>query len=37
MALNLRKLGNYMERKQRKIEKPSPILMITFKIRFGFF
>ncbi len=37
MALNLRKLGKYMERKQRKKEKPSPILKVIIKIGLGFF
>ena len=35
MALNLRKLGKYMERKQRK--EPSPILKVIIKIGLGFF
>uniref|UniRef100_UPI00115D9BC9 hypothetical protein n=1 Tax=Enterococcus faecalis TaxID=1351 RepID=UPI00115D9BC9 len=37
MALNLRKLGKYMEKKQRKNEKPSPILKVIIKIGLGFF
>ncbi len=37
MALNLKKLGKYMERKQRKNEKPSPILKVIIKIGLGFF
>lgn len=32
MALNLRKLGKYMERKRRKEEKTSLILKLTIKI-----
>ncbi len=37
MALNLRKLGKYMERKRRKEEKTSPILKLTIKIGLVFF
>lgn len=37
MALNLRKLGKYMERKRRKEEKKSPILKLTIKIGLVFF
>ncbi len=37
MALNLRKLGKYMEKKQRKNEKTSPILKVIIKIGLGFF
>ena len=37
MALNLRKLGKYMERKRRKEEKTSPILKLTIKVGLVFF
>ncbi|MFI3847595.1 IS5/IS1182 family transposase, partial [Enterococcus hirae] len=37
MALNLRKLGKYMERKVRKTEKISSILTINIKIELIFF
>lgn len=37
MALNLRKLGKYTERKRRKNEKPSPILKVIIKIGLSFF
>jgi transposase len=37
MALNLRKLGKYMERKRQKEEKISPILTMIIKIRLIFF
>ncbi|MGX7722620.1 hypothetical protein ACWPXN_13095, partial [Enterococcus faecium] len=37
MALNLRKLRKYMERKRRKEEKTSPILKLTIKIGLVFF
>jgi transposase len=37
MALNLRKIGKYMERKRRKKEKTSPILTFTIKIGLVFF
>ena len=37
MALNLRKLGKYMERKRRKEEKTSPILKLTIKTGLVFF
>ncbi|MFB8576668.1 IS5/IS1182 family transposase, partial [Enterococcus hirae] len=37
MALNLRKLGKYMERKVRKTEKISSILTINIKIQLIFF
>ncbi|MGL4694344.1 hypothetical protein, partial [Enterococcus larvae] len=37
MALNLRKLGKHMERKRRKEEKTSPILILIIKIRLVFF
>ena len=37
MALNLRKLGKYMEKKQRKNEKTSPILKVIIKIGLVFF
>ncbi|MGL4697468.1 hypothetical protein, partial [Enterococcus larvae] len=36
-ALNLRKLGKHMERKRRKEEKTSPILILIIKIRLVFF
>ncbi|MGC6770489.1 transposase, partial [Enterococcus sp. LJL51] len=37
MALNLRKLGKYMERKRREEEKTSPILTFIIKIELVFF
>lgn len=37
MALNLRKLGKYMERKRRKEEKTSRILKLTIKVGLVFF
>lgn len=37
MALNLRKLGNYMEKKARKKKKTSLILTLIIKIRLVFF
>ncbi|MCB5953044.1 IS5/IS1182 family transposase, partial [Enterococcus sp. BWT-B8] len=37
MALNLRKLGKYMERKTRKKERTRSILMIIAKIERVFF
>lgn len=37
MALNLRKLGKYMEQKARKEEKTRPILTIIIKIGLVFF